>query len=167
MEKIENLQKIYTKKFPEVKQLNYWERIKSLKMLSQERRMERYRCIYIWKIMEGLVPNCGVEVTSSDRRGREAKVPPNKGSGRFSSLREASFQVHAPKLFNSLPIKIRNLTKIGIDDFKFKLDKYLEILPDEPKIGEYCPSVYNQNSGKPSNSIIDHARTINLRRHGH
>ena len=117
--------------------------------------------------MEGLVPNCGVEVTSSDRRGREAKVPPNKGSGRVSSLREASFQVHAPKLFNSLPLKIRNLSKIGIDDFKFKLDKYLEMLPDEPKIGEYCPVSTTKIVGNPPILIIDHARTINLRRHGH
>ena len=143
MEKIENLQKIYTKKFPDIKHLNYWERLQSLKLLSQERRMERYRCIYIWKIIEGISPNCGIEVTTSERRGREAKVPQNKGSGKISSIREASFQVHAPKLFNSLPQKIRNLTNIGIDEFKIKLDKYLEMLPDEPKIGEYIPSVCN------------------------
>jgi hypothetical protein len=41
MQKIENLQQNYTKKIPEVNHLNYWDRLKSLKMYSQERRMER------------------------------------------------------------------------------------------------------------------------------
>ena len=122
MEKIENLQKMNTKKFPDIKHLNYWERLQSLKLLSQERRMERYRCIYIWKIIEGISPNCGIEVTTSERRGREAKVPQNKGSGRISSIREASFQVHGPRLFNYLPKKLRNLTRISPEYFKIKLD---------------------------------------------
>ena len=50
MEKIENLQRQFTKRIPEVRQLSYWERLNKLKMLSQERRMERYRVIYTWKI---------------------------------------------------------------------------------------------------------------------
>ena len=49
LEKIENLQKQYTKRIPEVKKIDNWERLKVLKMLSQERRMERYRIIYIGK----------------------------------------------------------------------------------------------------------------------
>ena len=103
MQKIENLQQIYTKKIPEVSHLNYWERLKSLKMLSQERRMERYRILYAWKILEGISPNCGLESDISERRGRELKVPVLKGIGKIHTLREASFQVHGPKLFNSLP----------------------------------------------------------------
>ena len=166
MEKIENLQKIYTRKFPEMKNEDYWQRLKSLKMFSQERRMERYRCIYLWKIMEGLVPNCGIEETTSDRRGREARVPQIKSSGKIQAIREASFQVNAPRLFNSLPQNIRNLSKISVDEFKIKLDKYLELLPDEPKIGGYYPSACNQFSGNPSNSIIDQGRFLRARRPG-
>jgi hypothetical protein len=37
--------------------LDYWEHLKSLRMCSQERRRERYRIIYTWKILEGQVPN--------------------------------------------------------------------------------------------------------------
>ena len=40
--KIENLQKSYTKKIPQSKNMNYWERLSSLKMTSQQRRYERY-----------------------------------------------------------------------------------------------------------------------------
>ena len=155
MQKIEKLQQIYTKKIPEVSQLNYWERIKVLKLYSQERRMERYRILYTWKILEGFSPNCGLEVQHSDRRGRELKVPVLKSKGKFQTLREKSFQVHGAKLFNSLPKSIRNLTKLSVDGFKQKLDVYLQSIPDEPILPGYTPSACNQHTGSPSNSLID------------
>ena len=55
LERLENLQRLYTKKIPEIRNLDYWHRLKVLQMLSQERRMERYRAIYVWKMIEGLV----------------------------------------------------------------------------------------------------------------
>ena len=93
LQKIENFQRIYTRKIPELKNLNYWQRLKKLQMLSQERRAERYKALYIWKILEGLVPNCGLETTNSERRGREIKVPDLKGSSRVKPLRENGFHV--------------------------------------------------------------------------
>ena len=141
-----------------MKNLDYWQRLKHLKMLSQERRMERYRALYVWKILEGLVPNCGLESTSSERRGREVLIHPARGKKIFQSLREGSFQVNGARLFNSLPKKLRNMTRIPLDDFKSSLDHYLETLPDEPNLPNYTPSTCNQMTAKPSNSIIDHAR---------
>ena len=55
--------------------MTYWERMKYLKMNSQQRRLERYRIIYMWKILEGKVPNCGVEIKTSYQKGRETIVP--------------------------------------------------------------------------------------------
>ena len=93
MEKIENLQKIYKEKIPEVRHLDYWDRLKYLKLLSQERRMERYRIIYVRKILEGLTPNCGIETTTSERRGREVKIPPVKGiKGRIQTLGRQAYK---------------------------------------------------------------------------
>ena len=166
MQKIENLQQIYTKKIPEVGHLNYWERLKMLKMYSQERRMERYRIIYAWKILEGISPNCGLVSQTSDRRGRELRIPAIRGKGRIQTLREASFQVHGPRLFNSLPISIRDLNKISVDQFKYKLDIYLQSIPDEPNLHGYVPSLCNQLSGNPSNSLVDYAKPGSLRRPG-
>jgi ribonuclease P/MRP protein subunit RPP40 len=166
MQKIENLQQVYTKKIPEVSQLNYWERLKSLRIYSQERRMERYRILYAWKILEGISPNCGLVCINSDRRGREIKIPAIKGKGKIQTLREASFQVHGAKLFNSLPKSIRNLKKISVEEFKSKLDHYLESIPDEPHLNGYVPTTCDQLSGSPSNSILDHARTDRSRRPG-
>ena len=50
----------YTKKIPEVRKLIYWERLEHLKIISQQKRLERYRIIYTWKDLEGLAPNCGI-----------------------------------------------------------------------------------------------------------
>ena len=134
-------------------------------MLSQGRRMERYRAIYVWKIVQGLVPNCGLVVKTSDRRGLEIEVPKLKGTQRIQTLWERSFQVSGANIFNSLPKSIRNFKSSNIDEFKTKLDKYLETLPDEPKLSNYIPTGCNQFSASPSNSIVDQART-RLRRHG-
>ena len=117
LERIENLQRIFTRKFPQLRGLDYWQRLQKLKMNSQERRMERYRALYVWKILEGISPNCGLEVTFSERRGREVMIPPVRGKGKIQSLRESSFQVHGPRIF---PRVMRNLQKISIDDFKDK-----------------------------------------------
>ena len=67
---LENLQRVFTRKIPEVSHMNYWERLAHLKMYSQERRLERYRALYVWKIIEGLSPNCGLNTSWSERRGR-------------------------------------------------------------------------------------------------
>ena len=166
MQKIENLQQVFTKKFPEVKNLNYWERLKHLKLYSQERRMERYRIIYAWKILEGISPNCGLESGESERRGREIKVPKVKANGRIQTLREASFQVHGAKLFNCLPKSIRNIKKVSVDQFKYKLDLFLQSIPDEPFLPGYISSACNQITGNPSNSIIDLVKSERLRRPG-
>ena len=60
LDKIEKLLRDYTRKIPGMQELNYWERLKSLKINSEQRRLERYQVMYIWRIMEGLTPNCGV-----------------------------------------------------------------------------------------------------------
>ena len=166
MEKIENLQRIYTRKIPEVSSLNYWERLQKLKIYSQERRMERYRVIYIWKILEGISPNCGIQETHSDRRGREVQVPKVKGNGKFQTIREGTFQIHGAKLFNSLPKSVRNITRTSVDEFKVALDKFLQTIPDEPKLPGYIPSACNQVTASPSNSIIDLSRVGKFRRPG-
>ena len=81
-------------------------------------------------------------------------IPVLKGPKGVQSLREKSFQIHGAKLFNSLPKNLRNSRGNDIEEFKSKLDKYLESIPDEPKVGEYIPSACDQITLKPSNSLI-------------
>jgi hypothetical protein len=145
--------------------MDYWQRLKHLKMLSQERRMERYRALYVWKILEGLVPNCGLEQTHRERRGREVSIQELKGSQRIKSLRKNTLQVNGARIFNSLPKSLRNLSRIPLEDFKMQLEKYLETLPDVPILPGYIPATCNQIKAKPSNSIIYQGRT-KIRRPG-
>ena len=101
--------------------------LKISQMLSQERRLERYKIIYIWKILENRVPNCGIESSENLRLSRICKIPPIKRcSTRIQNLRENCFQISGPQLFNILPQNIRNMTKCSIDDFKLALDKFCQ-----------------------------------------
>jgi hypothetical protein len=155
---------VFNRKITEVKQMNYWDRLRALNLKSRERRLERYRILYTWKVLEGRVPNCGVESYTSERNGRLCRLPPiNKNaSQRVKTLRVKSLNVNGPVLFNSLPKTIRNLSKCSIDDFKFKLDKYLETVPDQPKTMDLIPAACNQFDARPSNSIVDQIRRLKI-----
>ena len=43
VEKLENMQKIFTREIPEVNHLKYWEKPNKIEMISQEKRMERIK----------------------------------------------------------------------------------------------------------------------------
>ena len=145
-------------------------RLSLLKMNSEQRRMERYRIIYTWKAVESIVPECGIKVKSNhdSRFGRSCELPriARKASQRVISIREQSFQVHGPRLFNSLPKSIRNLTNCTVDQFKARLDKFLTCIPDQPLVGELIPPPISQITGRHSNSLIDQIRDFQQRTRG-
>ena len=114
-------------------------------MYSLERRRERYNIIYAWKIMEKQVPNfsqsenSGIQEYCNPRRGRYCTVPAinRRISRQVQSIRDASFGIRGPRLFNALPAHIRNLSGCSVDAFKHKLDRYLSTVPDEPQLQGY------------------------------
>ena len=81
---------------------DYWERLKSLQLYSQERRRERYQIIFLWKVAQGLTKGYHLGFYSSDRRGRLAVVSPyqSKAPAQVRKAREASLSVKGAKLFN-------------------------------------------------------------------
>ena len=103
--------------------------------------------------------NCGLE--SYRRRGRVCRIPQLNLHSRKSiqSLREASFQVHGPKLFNKLPRSIRNITNCSVDEFKSKLDQFLENIPYEPRVSNLVPTASSQVTARASNSLVDQIKT--------
>ena len=118
--------------------------------------MERYRIISVWKILQGTTPNCGVELAPANGRlGRRCAVPQLLPGGRatIQTLREHSFQVDGPRLFNSLPKRIRDL-KTSQEEFKESLDAFLETIPDQPRIGSLVPAAVDQRTGRQSNSLL-------------
>ena len=153
---IEKLFYDFTSQIPEVRELDYWSRLEKLKMISQEKRMERYRIIYIWKILEGLAPNCGIELApENERLGRRLKIPTLKSGGRqaIQSLREQTLQINGARLFNIMPRSIREM-KVHQQEFKEALDTYLSSVPDHPKIRDQIPAAVHQVTGRHCNSLL-------------
>ena len=74
----------------------------------------------------------------------------------IKTIRYASFGIHAPRLFNTLPADIRNTTGCSVDIFKNKLAKFLKTVPDEPQIAGY--TAYRRAD---SNSLIDMHKLVN------
>ena len=149
LKKIEDLLRTFTRQIPNIKHMNYWDRLKWLKMNSEQRRFERYRIIYVWKMLENLVPNCGVKVKSTGRTGRTLVVPTSK-----SKERESSFLIQGPKLFNSLPREIKDMSGCGLEKFKEALDNFLTEIPDEPPAPGLIPGACSVDA-LPSNSLLD------------
>ena len=58
-------------------------------------------------------------------------------SGSLRYLYYASLAIHGPRLFNSAPATIRNMTDCSVDTSKRCLDNYLRMVPDEPHISGY------------------------------
>ena len=152
--RIEGVQRSYTARIARIGHLNYWERLKHLRLYSLERRRERYQLIYVFKLMMQLVPNIeserfNLKFDRSERRGRFCKIPPiiTSASSRLKTMTDGSFAVRGPKLFNVLPMKLRNFEG-SMDSFKVALDKFLCLIPDQP-----CTSNYHQPAA--SNSLID------------
>ena len=151
MDRLEKIQKDFTGLAPSVRNLEYPERLRKMGFSSIQRRYERYRIFYLFKVIKGWVPPCGVQESSGqgDRLGRLVKVP---GLARSQAwmIREESFLYASAKLFNVLPKKIRNSNANCIKEFKEELDGFLSSISDVPRIS---------GSNYSSNSITSIART--------
>ena len=144
--------------------LHFWERLVQYNISSQQRRHERFRIICVWKILESLSPNCSLSWSTSETNGRLCHIPssPYTASRRARTLRESSFQVKGPALYNSLPIEIRNLTGCSLNSFKNSLDSLLEKIPDTPLSQTYTPIPTDRLTATPSNSIVDWLRYLEV-----
>ena len=142
---LEDIQRSFTKRILGCSNLTYWDRLKSLNLLSLERRRERYTIIYLWKCLHGYSDDPGLVITSIDRaEGIRLALPklPRTSAGWANKLKENSVLYRGVKIFNCLPSRQRKLgpcqnqQHYTPDSFKAKLDKYLSNIPDEPTIPE-------------------------------
>ena len=154
--KMEQPIRAFTRKMNGMTGLNYHERLSKLKMLSMERRRERFIVINVFKILHGLAPNPGIEFTNFDeRRGVEAVIPKiNKNhKAKLRNLKENFFTMEGAKLFNALPKEVRAYNpdvQHKVHSFKNLLDKYLELIPDQPHVPDL-----QRTRAACSNSIVD------------
>ena len=167
LNELESIQRMYTNNTDGMDSLDYWQRLKCMNIQSIQRRHERYKVIYIWKIMNGLVPQCNLHWTDNDRRGKMVTIPniKSKHCTTVRNMRQSSLAVHGGGIFNMLPANIRNF--IGtLEEFKNVLDTFLESIPDTPAItGMYPDPVSRSNvtTIRNSNSLVDWILHLGLR----
>ena len=155
MQELESLQKSFLNGLTSISHLNYWEKLKELKIYSLERCRDRYRIIYTWCILEGIVPNFnfgqergGIYSYNNHRLGRKCHLKTvNQGC---KNIWRDSLSEEGPKLFNSLPKYLRIAQNCCKEFFKKELDCFLQTLPDEPLL----PILYYLRRAD-SNSVVE------------
>ena len=147
---LESVARHFTAKVDGMAGLDYWERLQSLRLYSQERRRERYQIIFLWKVAQGLVQGYQANFVQNARRGRLMQLSPlcNKAPASVKRARESSLQVRGAKLFNCIPREIRDTFTGTPDQFKAKLDSWLSTIPDQP-------TVPGRQRAAASNSLLD------------
>jgi len=78
--RLETVQRYYTYHTENLQLYNYWDRLTMMKLNSVQRRQERYRILYIFKILQALVPNPGIKFDTNNTRGRIINIPRIKSS---------------------------------------------------------------------------------------
>ena len=141
---LEGIQRSFTSRIQSLKGFSYWERLRKLKLMSVQRRRERYIIIHMWKIYTGTAPNdIKIQFHYNDRTGPQCIVPNlNARSSRINTLRYNFFTSMGPRLFNSLPKAVKECS--SPDSFKKTLDDYIMSLPDTPPTPSYVAA--NNNS---------------------
>ena len=149
IQKIEDVQRHFSRCIAGIKDLDYWERLSALKLQSLQRRRERYMIIHVWKTLHNISPNdIGMEFTDNLRLGKKVKIPTLNKKAPLSAvtLYDASFAVHAGKLWNILPDSVTSAE--SLDSFKVLLGNFLRQIPDKPPVKGY-------HTTQNRNSIID------------
>ena len=133
--KLEQVQRNLPSKIAGYSDLHYWDRLTALKLMSLQRRRERYCILHLHKVLHNTVTS-DLDITTyySERRGLLVNIPSIlKGTkSKHQSLYYSSFTVLAPRLWNSLPKFIRGEDRF--ESFKSKLTSYMLSLPDQPPI---------------------------------
>ena len=128
--------------------LDYWERLEKLKLMSLQRRRERYSIIHLWKMLNGEAPNnIGIEFYSSLRLGTRIVIPKfnHQAQKSYSTAYDNSFGIKAARLWNLLPKSVNSHT--SLEAFKVALGDFINQFPDKPPVPGYTPP--------NSNSLLD------------
>ena len=115
-------------------------------------RIERYKILFLYKTINGLVQNCGVNWTYNQNSGTIFTEIDTKQY--FITQRVNLFHYSAPRLFNKLPRNLRDDRNSTLDEWKMKLDKILSKIPDTPIVTDLTPGLCDHFKSKPTNYIF-------------
>ena len=118
---LEMIQRSFIKRIENIKHLTYPEQLKKLRLYSLERRRERYLIIYLWKMIEGLVPVCiDLKRWNRNRNGRSFKLTPHSrnASIRVKKLERIQFLYTGSKTLQCTPKIYKGSRRPQIIKFK-------------------------------------------------
>ena len=123
--KLERVQRRFTKSIAGLHELSYDERLQSLGALSLHNLRKRTDMLTVYKILHGHI-NCspkslGLLVTSSTTRSGHSRLVRQRA---VSRIHGSLFPIRAPSMWNKLPIDIINCKTFG--QFKNCLSRFLE-----------------------------------------
>ena len=132
---LEGVLRSFSKHVDNLRDLPYGDRLKAMNLQSIQRRHERYKIIYIFKIKEGLVPNLppnpsmpensfGLKFSYSPRGGCRCSLPNQILYHNPADIpRNSSFTLTASNLWNCLPPNINCIINRPVLNFRNQLDK--------------------------------------------
>ena len=135
--------------------VDYWERLIRLHIYSLQRRRERYQVLYMCNIHLRLVPDLGFLSDYHVRTGTKYFAKYNHhATAAVKTLRYSSFFTQGPVLYNLLPAQLRAPSTANTQEetdkakrwIKRRVDKWLELIPDEPPTSENLPRTAESNS---------------------
>ena len=88
-----------------------------------------------------------IKTRKHPRHGTQCVIQYPTNRNPAQSLQENATTVFGPRLHNSLQKYLKDIESIKTEKFKFELDKFLDSIPDQPKMPNYVTA-----SG--SNSIL-------------
>ena len=164
IDRLEGILRSFSKKVEGLQNLPYSARLKAMNLHSIQRRHERFKIIYIYKIKENLVPNLpphpndpnqsfSLKFVSSHRNGIRCSLPDQVMHHNPAQIpRNSSFALTASNLWNCLPPCISSISNKSVNQFKSRLDLFLDLFPDEPRCS--ASGVFSDpNTGRISNSL--------------
>ena len=135
---IEQVQRVFTSRISFMRDLNYWQRLKILQLMSLQRRRERAIIIYVWKIIHNVYPNSinlNFKTQTRINALRAIIKPLPRVQGRLLTVFDNSFEIQAARLWNVLPPSLTWVDSLSL--FISKLDKFLWLISDEPPLPGY------------------------------
>ena len=136
IQEVETVQRKFTKRIQGMSDLNYWDRLKKLGILSLQRRRERYSIIMAWKMANGEAPN-NIGIRFYHRPGKRAEVStcPTNTQPSVATKFQNSFASRATRLWNTLPSNVNSAKDLA--GFKILLGEWLKRIPDRPPVPGY------------------------------
>ena len=99
-------------------------------------------------IMAQFGTNFGTKTRKHPRHRTQCFIQYPTNRNPAQSLQENAITVFGPRLYNSLPKYLRDIKSVKTEKFKFELNKFLDTIPDLPKMP-------NCVTASRSNSILD------------